>query len=290
MRMKIKRIAAILPVIFLFGCAGVFQNPDVVHGVEQSAFNWKIALPPVMELERQVLDEFRDTGVVRLPEHDFYNLQNNVLNCMMLFSRPDFSPAAFTDNIGRKDITRNPDLDNPSIDVQAYLKQLPAGDVTVYRIDSCTTELLRAFIRNNVPVLIYGTVTIKKMLKRDNDRVREDKDIKPSLTRRFETFDLVSAYQKGMGPSRILPGEEGDQFIFNTRNTLDFKAYAGRELKGQLLNLFGGSEFANSGWVIRDFYVVLPLEREMRDVYAKVMETAVQWGMDSKAPEPRRIY
>jgi hypothetical protein len=288
--MRVARLLLFPLFLLLARCAGVFQNPDLVHGVEQSAFNCKISLPPVSDLEHQIYNEFRDTGTVRLPEHDYYDLQDGILNCAMQFSRPDLLPREFTAELGRKDITRVYTMDNPNIDVDAYLKKLAEEGFTVHAVDSCSTELLRAFIKNNIPVLIYGGVTIKKMLRRDADQKREDGDLKNSLTRRLETFDLVYGYQKGIGPSRQLPGEEGDQFIFTTRAALDFKAYQGRVLNGQLLNLFGGAEFANSGWILKDVYIVLPLNREMKDEYAKVVETAVNWGMKNGAPLPRRLY
>jgi hypothetical protein len=276
--------------VLFAGCAGVFQNPDLKSGMDPAAATYRCALPPVDPVTLQIFNAFRDTGVVRLPEHEYYLLQDEVLNCAMQAGRPGFPRRNFTDSIGQKDITRTYTFDSPSIDSSRYLRQFWADSFAVYRLDSCGTELLRAFIRNNVPVLIQGTVTIKKGLAQNPDVPREDGNVVNTLFRRFETFDLIYGYQKAMGPSQYLPGEMGDQFVFSMRSTLDFRASEKREIRDRILTLIGGAAFRNSAWLIKSLYVVLPQEKPLRDIYPKILATATAWGMKGNPPEPARVY
>ncbi len=146
---------------------------------------------------------------------------------------------------------------------------------------------MRAFIRNSVPVIIYGMVTIKKHLPSSSDI--EAVEMNRSLLRKFETFDVVYGYQKTMGPTSRLPGEEGDEFVFNTRSTLDFKIFTKKELINHALNLYGSKEI-NSIWLLQNMFIILPYDRSIKELFSKIVETSKTFGMDLTPVEPKRIF
>ncbi len=101
-----------------------------------SLFTYKTSMPAMSLLERQIVRIFRDTGTIRIPEHDYYCLQDYILNSAMQHFRPGNYFRGFTDSIGKKDITRIFNQDNPNIDINEYLKQFRADSFAVYSIDS----------------------------------------------------------------------------------------------------------------------------------------------------------
>ena len=282
------------PALFIFTllfccCAGVFRNPDLASGVPGSPPPFhRIALPEISNHEELLYSQAGDTGVARLPEHDYYWMQGNFL-CLV---RGFYSPAAPCDPLvfspPEKDITRYEDLDSPPVDLEGFLRPLGRDSLRLYGLSACPVELLCAVLLNDTPALISGILHYKKKLiqrtlEPDPNAVRR------TLLRRFRTLDIVAGYSRMTGPSQRMPGETGEEYLFELRGRRNFKARAEAGLVNHALTLYGNAP-VGSHWLIERIYIVLPGDRNFDEWWKRIEETVLKFGYRTPLPIPEKIF
>jgi hypothetical protein len=131
---------------------------------------------------------------------------------------------------------------------------------------------LTIYLRHEIPVLIFGTLTYKKRFY----KVRADvvdtlpektlpNKLQKSVFRKINTFDIIYGYIRERGPFQHLPGEEMERYHFDLRSQLKVKSAASKNLINRASSLVGGHP-VGSHWLIQAIFIVLPKERSVDDL------------------------
>jgi hypothetical protein len=265
---------------FLIGsCAGVFKNPDLASGAAGSSPPFhRITFPEVSNHEGLLYSQTGDTGVARLPEHDYYWMQGNFL-CLI---RGFYAPAAPCDPLifspSEKDITRYEDMDSPPVDLEGFLEPLRQDSLRLYGLSACPVELLCAILLNDAPALITGILHYKKRLATGRQ-----------ILRRVRTFDIIYGYSRMTGPSQRMPGETGEEYLFELRGRKNFKAGAEGGLVSHALTLYGNAPIG-SHWLIERIYIVPPGDRNFDEWWKRIEETVLKFEYRAPLPMPEKIF
>ena len=286
----IRRWPALFVSALLFCCcAGVFRNPDLVSGVPGSLPPFhRIALPEVSNHEGLLYSQTGDTGVTRLPEHDYYWMQGNFL-CLV---RGFYAPAAPCDPLifspPEKNITRYEDMDSPPVDLEGFLQPLRQDSLRIYGLSACPVELLCAILLNDAPALITGILHYKKRLTQGIHTPEFAAD-RQNLLRRIRTLDIIYGYSRMTGPSQRMPGETGEEFLFELRGRKNFKARAEAGLVNHALTLYGNAP-VGSHWLIERIYIVLPGDRNFDEWWKRIEETVLKFEYRAPLPMPEKMF
>lgn len=271
------------------GCAGLFRNPDLAPGASVAYMPYhRLSLPEISNEEERIYRQQGDTGVARIPEHDFYWMQGNLLCLAASFARPDSTcdPLRFVSFT--KDITRKEQMYTPEFSPDSLLDPLKSLGLALYALDNCPQELMRALLINNQPVLVFGTLLYKKRLTRKTEGPDMDAQ-RSKILRKITTFDIVYGYSRMTGPSQRLPGEGGDEYLFELRTRRNFKARVGQGLINHALTPYGGMPIG-SNWLVERVYLVFPQEKDFDAFWAGVGETAKKLDYPAPLPMPVRLF
>lgn len=285
----------LLLIAWLAGCAGVFTNPDLKSDAAALSHSRirNMAESPPMEL--QILAELRDTGFATIPESDFFLLQDFFLNSVVQFHRPGLPFSYFSD--AKTGITQPLDLDHPRFPPAMFVSQLSALGFCIYEVQDCPAPVFRALIINNLPLLLFGPLHYKKISATSREARNLDDERGLSLTadetgrrilRRLEMFDVVYGYSRLQGETRKLPGEEGPEYLYETRSNLNFRAFDQKPLLNQSLPLYGKPGPGNYR-IIQNLYLVLPDTANLPALNDKITETAAGFGFKDDWKKPVKV-
>jgi len=288
------------PLLFFFSCSGIFVNPDLAGGkTPPSAGVFRVTLPLIDPNEDLLYRALKDSGVGRIPEHDFYRMQETYMNLAARAARPDLPFLFFADTVVDKDITRTYNYDSPAISPLRYLETMADEGLSVYEIPSCPVALACAYLQSDIPIVMYGTVIIKKRYQKTRGEYNTDTvykaplnlkgEINTQVYRKLVTFDLITAYVRLTGPSQNLPDENPEETLFETRSHLNFKVRSGKSLRNAALSLYGGAP-AGSSWVISNLYVFVPREMTAEKIVEKIKPAAAQTGLPGDVPVPEKVF
>ncbi|MFH0920469.1 MAG: hypothetical protein V1913_08905 [Fibrobacterota bacterium] len=284
--------------LMILSCAGVFTNPDLRDGVIVSRTR-EVPLPPADPDEELLFRALKDTGFARIPEHDFYRMQETFLNLAARAALPARPFLSFADTAAAKDITRTYNYDSPSFRPLRYLETVVGNDLSVYELRACSVPLLCTYLRAGIPVLAYGTVFVKKSFYKNPGLYNTNAtdypespglqgDVSQRLFRKLTTFELVTGYSKPEGPSQTLPGETGEAYLFSVRSRLNFMARADRSMIDMALTLTGGAPLG-SNWLFSNFYVMVKRGVTADAITERLKPFAAQVGLTGDIPLPEKL-
>jgi len=263
-----------------FSCASIFRNPDIVHNSPLLyAARHRCDLPPLSLKEERIYWERGDSGLSRIPEHDFYWMQFNFLDVLLSYHLPGLPPLAEETFPGQKNITRYLNGRGPDIDPSIFLKSVAERGFAVYAMDVCPARCAAVYVKSGLPLLLYGTMFYKKRYA-PVDTVSETPEC---VIRKLETFDVLYGYQLLMGPSQHLPGEGGDEYLLELRGRTNLKSYADNDLINRAVTLYGGAPIG-SNFLVEKVYVVLPADKTPAAYEPVLSENAAKLGYAGPLP------
>jgi len=285
-----------VPVLFLLiaGCAGVFTNPDLKDGgAALSLMQGRIkafALVPAME--RQLARSFIDSAYTVIPEREFFLYQDYLTNAL-LHGNSDSAPFInFSAN--RSTVSYLENLNTPKFLPPMYLSQISAQRFCVYTVDNMPPVMMRVLINNQIPILFFGKLWFKRVYPSNESEtkipINEGTDTLTTLTTsqmrmtlRMEMFDFVYSYSKLVGNVRYMPGEEGPEYLYETRSGMNFRAFDAKPLINQALPLYGHTT-DNNHWLISNAYIILPDTTNMPALQQSLNESALRLGYEKALP------
>jgi hypothetical protein len=195
-------------------------------------------------IEQQLVNEFRNTDLSKVPEGHFFELQDRLLHSLKTYYNSTAEIQFSSEK--RPPVARTHNYDTPAIDPEYYLDIFKKSRLLVYSLSSNEPSLIRAILRKRTPVLIFGDFFYNRF----------SNDSEKRLFRRHQSFDVLIGYSLLKGAKSNLPGEEGDQYLYQTRTGFSFTSYDDKELLGRALNLY--NVVNDSRWILSKVYVILP--------------------------------
>lgn len=269
-----KALAFCFVALFSF-CGTVFVNPDLAGGQKPDTLAQYTIEKLVVstQIEQQIISQFRDTGVTQIPESDFFEWQDRVLNALLGVYQNN--PTLEFPSETRGPVLRVDNLDNPRFSADHFYQFLQNKNIQLCTLSVTEPLVVRAVLRTGVPLLTYGQLHYKRKIPRSesNDSLFvEDKAV--SLFRRHETFDLIYGYSRLLGPQSRLPGEAGPKFLYTMRSSFDFSSFEGEPLKDHSLTIYGKGN--QSRWIFSNILIPVASREAIGDLTDRINAEAAR--------------